>query len=73
MVNMGKLELLLIQSVQLEEKGWIVKFVQKCKHCGTPNSFCRYRSMVKCGKCKKDYHMDDPKLQLHGEGDMGWL
>ena len=57
---------------KLEAEGWIVKFVQKCKNCGTPNSFCRLRSMVKCGKCKKDYHMDDPKLQLHGE-DMGWL
>ena len=70
---MGKLEQLLIQSVQLEEKGWIVKFEQKCKHCGTVNSFCRRMSMVKCKKCKKDYRMDDPKLQLHGEGDMGWL
>ncbi len=58
---------------KLEAEGWIVKFVQKCKNCGTPNSFCRLRSMVKCSKCKKDYHMDDPKLQLHGEADMGWL
>ena len=57
---------------KLAAEGWIVKFVQKCKNCGTPNSFCRLRSMVKCSKCKKDYHMDDPKLQLHGE-DMGWL
>ncbi len=58
---------------KLEAEGWIVKFVQKCKNCGTPNSFCRLRSMVKCSKCKKNYYMDDPKLQLHGEADMGWL
>ena len=57
----------------LEAEGWLVNFEQKCKRCGTINSFYRRMSMVKCKKCKKDYHMDDPKLQLHGEGDMGWL
>ena len=44
----------------LEAEGWLVKFEQKCKHCGTINSFCRRMSMVKCKKCKKDYRMDDP-------------
>ena len=29
------------------------KLEQRCKHCGTFNSFCGYRSLVKCKKCKK--------------------
>ena len=73
MTSTGSHSSLESEKMELEDQGWIVKFEQKCKYCGTINSFCRYRSMIKCKKCKKDYHMDDPKLQLHGEADMGWL
>ena len=41
------------EKMALEAEGWLVKFEQKCKHCGTINSFCRRMSMVKCKKCKK--------------------
>ena len=48
------------EKMALEAEGWLVNFEQKCKHCGTINSFYRRMSMVKCKKCKKDYRMDDP-------------
>ena len=60
MTSTGSHSSLESEKMELEDQGWIVKFEQKCKYCGTINSFCRYRSMIKCKKCKKDYRMDDP-------------
>ena len=42
-----------VEKMALEAEGWLVNFEQKCKHCGTINSFYRRMSMVKCKKCKK--------------------
>ena len=60
MTSTGSYLSLEAEKMALEAEGWLVKFEQKCKHCGTINSFCRRMSMVKCKKCKKDYRMDDP-------------
>jgi len=53
MTSTGSYLSLEAEKMALEAEGWLVKFEQRCKHCGTFNSFYGYRSLVKCKKCKK--------------------
>jgi len=61
-MNSHDLGVLMIRQVMYEQKGWKVYWKQKCDHCGVSNTFEKYCTMVICGKCNKDYVMDNPKL-----------
>ena len=68
---MTKINQVLIQAVFLEQRGWTVKFGQKCPHCNTPNTIMLYRDTVVCGRCERVYVMDNPKLQASGGRQIG--
>jgi len=63
---MGKLEQIMIRAVQLETRGWIVHFGQKCPACGTPNIINKYNTMIECGRCESSFIMDNPTIQASG-------
>ena len=68
---MTKINQVLIQSVFLEQRGWTVKFGQKCPYCKTPNTVMLYRDTIVCGRCERVYVMDNPKLQASGGRQIG--
>ena len=57
-----ELGVLMIRSVVYERRGWKVLWKQQCDHCGTGNTFENYCTMVICGRCDKEFVMDDPRL-----------
>ena len=57
-----KINEMIIRSVHLEANGWQITWKHKCEHCGKPNTFPVYSTLVNCGHCASDFVMDEPTL-----------